>query len=98
MGLKNNCALRATISACFDNTGFHLATTYDAEDLVTVAGFIKAGLGVSILPQTPGLELEGLVWIPIAEEGWEWEIGLKWRKDRHLPAAAREFIDFIRQR
>ncbi|MFB5760415.1 LysR family transcriptional regulator [Paenibacillus medicaginis] len=98
VGLKNNCALRATISTCFDNTGFHLATTYDAEDLVTVAGFIKAGLGVSILPQTPGLELEGLVWIPIAEEGWEWEIGLKWRKDRYLPAAATEFIEFIRQR
>ncbi|MFM9277840.1 LysR family transcriptional regulator [Paenibacillus jiagnxiensis] len=98
VGLKNNCALRSTISTCFDNIGFHLATTYDAEDLVTVAGFIKAGLGVSILPQTPGLELEGLVWIPIAEEGWEWEIGLKWRKDRYLPAAAMEFIEFIRQR
>lgn len=97
VGLKKNCGLKATITARFENTGFQLASTYDAEDLVTVAGFIKAGLGVSVLPQTPGLMLEGLAWIPIAEEGWVWEIGLKWRKDRYLPAAAKAFIHFIEQ-
>ncbi|OKP85472.1 LysR family transcriptional regulator [Paenibacillus helianthi] len=98
VGLKKNCGLKATLHARFENTGFQLTSTYDAEDLVTVAGFIKAGLGVSVLPQTPGLMLEGLVWVPIAEEGWEWEIGLKWRKDRYLPAAVKPFIDFIEQR
>lgn len=94
VGLKRNCGLRATILSRFQNTGFHLASTYDAEDLITVAGFIKAGLGVSVLPRTLGLELDGLAWIPIQEEGWGWELGLKWKKDRYLSPAAKRFIEY----
>lgn len=95
VGLKNNCGLKATILSRFHSTGFTLASTYDAEDLITVAGFIKAGLGVSVLPKTMGLELDGLVWIPIQEEGWQWELGLKWRKDRYVSPAAKRFIDYV---
>ncbi|MEK3685243.1 LysR family transcriptional regulator [Paenibacillus sp. FSL R10-2736] len=97
VGLKTNCGLKATISSLFKNTHFELASTYEAEDLITVAGFIKAGLGVSVLPQTLGLMLDGLVWIPIEEEGWEWEVGLKWRHDRYLSPASRRFLDYIQQ-
>lgn len=96
VGLKNNCGLKATILSRFQSTGFTLASTYDAEDLITVAGFIKAGLGVSVLPKTMGLELDGLVWIPIQEDGWQWELGLKWRKDRYVSPAAKRFIDYVR--
>ncbi|MEC0236055.1 LysR family transcriptional regulator [Paenibacillus kribbensis] len=95
VGLKNNCGLKATITSRFENTGFMLSSTFDAEDLPTVAGFIKAGLGVSVLPKTFGLMLDGLVWVPIQEEGWEWEVGLKWRKDRYISPAAKRFIDYI---
>ncbi|SET27549.1 LysR family transcriptional regulator [Paenibacillus sp. NFR01] len=95
VGLKNNCGLKATLNARFQHTNFELASTYDAEDLITVAGFIKAGLGVSILPQTFGLMLEGLAWIPLEEQGWDWEIGLKWRKDRYLSPAAKRFIEYV---
>ncbi|WP_042160866.1 LysR family transcriptional regulator [Paenibacillus gorillae] len=95
IGLKNNCGLKATILSRFHETGFHLASTYDAEDLITVAGFIKAGLGVSVLPRTLGLMLDDLVWIPIADEGWNWEIGLKWRKDGFISPAAKRFMAFV---
>lgn len=95
VGLKNNCGLKSTILSRFQNTGFQPASTYDAEDLITVAGFVKANLGVSVLPQTLGLKLEGLVWIPIEEEGWHWELGLKWRKDRYVSPAAQRFIEYI---
>lgn len=95
VGLKKNCGLKATLPSRFKNTDFELASTYDAEDLITVAGFIKAGLEVSILPQTMGLLLESLVWIPIQEEGWEWGIGVKWRKDRYLSPVAKQLIDYI---
>jgi DNA-binding transcriptional LysR family regulator len=97
VGLKNNCGLKATILSRFENTGFILASTYDAEDLITVAGFIKAGLGVSVLPKTMGLMLDGLAWIPVAEEGWEWEIGLKWRRDNYLSPAAKRFIQYVEE-
>jgi DNA-binding transcriptional LysR family regulator len=98
VGLKTNCGLKATITSLFESTRFELASTYDAEDLLTVAGFIKAGLGVSVLPQTLGLMLEGLVWIPIEEEGWEWEVGLKWRRDHYLSPASKRFLEYINQK
>jgi DNA-binding transcriptional LysR family regulator len=95
VGLKNNCGLKATILSRFQHSGLTLASTYEAEDLATVAGFIKAGLGVSVLPKTLGLMLDGLVWIPITDDGWFWEIGLKWREDRYLSPAAKRFIEYV---
>lgn len=96
IGLKNNCGLKATILSRFQHTGFSMASTYDAEDLITVAGFIKAGLGVSVLPQTLGLMLDGLVWLPITDEGWMWEVGIKWRSNHYMPPAAARFIEHIK--
>ncbi|MEK8127577.1 LysR family transcriptional regulator [Paenibacillus filicis] len=93
--LKNNCGLRNSILSRVQNSSFTLDSAYDAEDLATVAGFIKAGLGVSVLPKTPGLMLEGLVWIPVLEEGWFWEVGLTWRKDRYMSPAAKRFVEYV---
>ncbi|SFJ13389.1 DNA-binding transcriptional regulator, LysR family [Paenibacillus sp. UNC496MF] len=98
VGLSKNCGLRDSIRARAASADFALASAYDAEDLITVAGFIKAGLGVSVLPRTPGLLLDGLVWIPIRDEDWQWELGLKWRRDRYLSPAAKRFIAFVRER
>ncbi|MEK4365755.1 LysR family transcriptional regulator [Paenibacillus sp. FSL M8-0212] len=95
IGLKNNCGLKATIISRFQHTGFFLASAYEAEDLITVAGFIKSGLGVSVLPKTLGLMLDELVWIPIIDEGWYWEIGLKWRDDHNISPAAKRFIEYV---
>ncbi|MBY9078810.1 LysR family transcriptional regulator [Paenibacillus sp. HN-1] len=96
IGMNKNCGLKQTLAARFENTSFELNAMYDAEDLITVAGFISAGLGVSVLPKMTGLQLDGISWLPIEEKGWMWEIGLKWRTDRYLPPAARGFLDFIR--
>jgi DNA-binding transcriptional LysR family regulator len=98
IGLKNNCGLKATILSRFRHTGFVLDSAYEAEDLITVAGFVKSNLGVSVLPQTMGLMLDELVWIPITNEGWHWEIGLRWREGRHISPAAKRFIAYIEQR
>ncbi len=68
IGLKNNCGLKETIMSRFQHTGFVLDSAYEAEDLITVAGFVKSGLGVSVLPKTLGLQLDGLVWVPIIDE------------------------------
>ncbi|ASA20144.1 LysR family transcriptional regulator [Paenibacillus donghaensis] len=95
ISLKNNCGLKATITARFQHTGFVLDSAYEAEDLITVAGFVKSNLGVSVLPKTMGLMLDELVWIPITDDGWYWEIGLKWREDRQISPAAKRFIAYV---
>ena len=64
IGLKNNCGLKATIMSRFQHTGFVLDSAYEAEDLITVAGFVKSNLGVSVLPKTMGFMLNELVLDP----------------------------------
>jgi DNA-binding transcriptional LysR family regulator len=62
---------------------------------MTVAGFVAAGLGLSILPKTSGLMLEGLVWLPIKDEGSICEIGLVKRQDKFLTPAAKRFSEYV---
>ncbi|WP_435164775.1 LysR family transcriptional regulator [Paenibacillus glycanilyticus] len=98
VGLKHNCSLKNSLLARVHHQNFTLAATYDAEDLQTVAGFVAAGLGVSVLPRTAGLNLEGIKWIPIAEEGWRWEVGLHLKKERFLSPATARFVAFIKEK
>ncbi|MBA2941115.1 LysR family transcriptional regulator [Paenibacillus sp. CGMCC 1.16610] len=98
VGLKHNCSLRDSLLTRVHHMNFTLASTYDAEDLPTVAGFVAAGLGVSVLPKTSGLHLEGLEWIPIQEEGWLWEVGLHIKKDRFLSPATQKFVSFLKEK
>lgn len=98
VGLKHNCSLRDSLLTRFHHLNFTLAAAYDAEDLPTVAGFVAAGLGISVLPRTAGLNLEGLKWIPIQEEGWLWEIGLHLKKERFLSPATQKFVRFMEDR
>ncbi|SFS65142.1 LysR family transcriptional regulator [Paenibacillus sp. BC26] len=98
VSLKHNCSLRDSLLSRFHQLNFTLASTYDAEDLHTVAGFVAAGLGISVLPKTAGLNIEGLRWINIQEEGWLWEIGLHLKKERFLSPATQRFVSFIEEK
>lgn len=97
IGLKNSCGLKATLESCFVRSGTVLTASYEAEDLTTVAGFVAAGLGISLMPRTAGLALEGLVWLPVEESGWIWEVGLQWRKEQYLSPAVESFIAFAKE-
>ncbi|MGO4108555.1 LysR family transcriptional regulator [Paenibacillus sp. YAF4_2] len=94
--VKHYCGLKSTLESCYSQVGFTPAVAYEAEDLMTVAGFVAAGLGLSILPKTSGLMLEGLVWLPIKDEGSICEIGLVKRQDRFLAPAAKRFSEYVK--
>lgn len=96
IGLKKSCALKALLEDCFHRFGATLHAIYEAEDLTTVAGFVAAGLGISMVPRTSGLSLGGLVWLPI-KENWIWEVGLQWREGRYVSPAVKKFIDYVKQ-
>ena len=98
VGLKHNCSLKNSLLAKVHYMNFTLASTYDAEDLQTVAGFVAAGLGISVLPKTAGLNIDGLSWIPIEEEGWRWEVGLQLKKERYLSPVTDLFVRFIKEK
>jgi DNA-binding transcriptional LysR family regulator len=93
--VKHYCGLKSTLEDCYSRVGFVPNVAYEAEDLMTVAGFVAAGLGLSILPKTSGLMLEGLVWLPIKDEGSICEIGLVKRQDKYLTPAAKRFLEYV---
>ncbi|MGF9911861.1 LysR family transcriptional regulator [Paenibacillus ehimensis] len=93
--VKHYCGLKSTLESCFSRIGFAPAVAYEAEDLMTVAGFVAAGLGLSILPKTNGLMLDGLVWLPIKDEGCICEIGLVKKRDKFLAPAAKRFSEYV---
>ncbi|QHW32723.1 LysR family transcriptional regulator [Paenibacillus rhizovicinus] len=98
VGLKQNCSLKDSLLARVHHMNFTLASTYDADDLPTVAGFVSAGLGVSVLPRTAGLELKGLQWIKIQDKGWIWEVGLQYKKNRFLSPATQRFVSYLKEK
>ncbi|WP_245772916.1 LysR family transcriptional regulator [Paenibacillus catalpae] len=93
--VKHYCGLKSTLESCFSRVGFEPAVAYEAEDLMTVAGFVVAGLGLSILPKTSGLMLDGLVWLPIKDEGSICEIGLVKKRDKFLAPSAKRFSEYV---
>jgi DNA-binding transcriptional LysR family regulator len=86
--------LRGTIDAISRAGLFVPHVKYTAEDLPTVAGFVAAGLGVSLLPQSRGLKLDGTRWIKVATPGCVCEVGIEWKEKRYLSPSARLFRDF----
>ncbi|MBB6669878.1 LysR family transcriptional regulator [Cohnella nanjingensis] len=95
IGLKNQCGLRLAMDRMFGKWGFDPLVAYEAEDLPTVAGFISAGLGISLLPRTAGVKLEGIEWVKLDAEDNEFEVGLEWKEKRYLSPAARLFRDHV---
>jgi DNA-binding transcriptional LysR family regulator len=93
--VKHNCGLKATLDTCFNRIGITPTTAYEAEDLMTVAGFVAAGLGISMLPKTNGLMLEGLAWLPIKDEGSYCEVGLLQKRGHYLSPAVKRFSDYV---
>ncbi|AFT99892.1 LysR family transcriptional regulator [Nocardia brasiliensis] len=82
--------------------------SFEASDLVTVAGLVAAGLGVGVLPEEdpgpanaprvagakPEARLAGPVLIPLADAGATREVGLVWSAATPASGAARRFRDF----
>jgi len=95
IGLKSDCGLKSSVDKLFADAGVTPNIQYVAEDLPTVAGFVSAGLGVSLLPRAEGLALDGLSWLAVDFDHNEFEVGIEWKEKRYLSPAARMFRDFV---
>ncbi len=95
IGLKNQCGMRMALDRMIARWGFEPHVVYEAEDLPTVAGFISAGLGVSLLPRTAGVKLDGISWVTLVAEDNVFEVGMEWKEKRYLSPAARLFRDEV---
>lgn len=93
IALKKGYALRKTTDEIFQNEGLKPVISFEGDEVATVAGFISAGLGYSILPY--GEEMDKMTKLRIEDASYERVIGMAVVKDRYLSPAAKLFHQFV---
>jgi LysR family transcriptional regulator, transcription activator of glutamate synthase operon len=103
VALRRGFPLRETLEQLCAGAGFAPDITLEADDLPTLTGLVRAGLGVTVLPAghlerrgTPvPPDPDGLRLVPIADDAARRSIGVVWPRDRRLLPAAAEFFDSV---
>ena len=97
--LRQDWQLRRISDALCESAGFEPHVVYEGEDLPSIAGFVAAGLGVSILPAMdadPGAPRPGAPHlVQLTNDGASRDIGLAWSSERRLLPAAERFRTFV---
>ena len=95
ISIKRGNSLRQMVDTLFESVGVSTNTTFSAEEMHTVAGFVGSGLGVSLIPNIKGLDQFNVKKLRISEPACFRKIGLSWVKSRYISPAANDFKDFL---
>lgn len=93
--MKKGYTLRKTANKLLATAGINPKITFEGDEVATVAGFVGAGLGVSLLPDDEDLNPNKIVKIHVEDMVCERIIGMAWIENRYLPPAAQKFQQFI---
>ena len=101
IAIKKGNSLRQLVDELFLEEGIELKTTFAAEEMHTVAGFVSAGMGISLIPNIKGLDHYKVKCLKVDPPRYR-SVGVSWAKNRYLPPAATEFkqylLDYFQQR
>jgi DNA-binding transcriptional LysR family regulator len=78
---------RIAIERAFDAVGRPRRVVAEVSDLRLVPDYVRAGLGIAVVPDLEIVRGPGLVWIPLAGAAVEWLVTLVWLAD-HKPSRA----------
>lgn len=95
IAVKPGYGLRTITDRLFNAAGVTPTISFEAEEVVSVAGFVAAGLGVTLLPRLPELHEDKLARIRVTDPECRRHIGLAWKKDGYLSPAAERFRAFL---
>ncbi|MFL0507294.1 LysR family transcriptional regulator [Ureibacillus sp. 179-F W5.1 NHS] len=95
ISIKRGNALRLIVDKFFKEAGITTNITFAAEEMHTVAGFVGAGLGVSLIPNVKGLNDYNVCKIRVSEPICERKIGVSWAANRYLSPAANQFKNYL---
>ncbi|WP_059050932.1 LysR family transcriptional regulator [Paenibacillus senegalimassiliensis] len=98
IALKPGYGLRTISEELFGLTGTRPAILLEGEEIMTVIGFVSAGLGVSLLPDIPHLSPTAAVRLEVDDERCRRTIGLAWRQGGVLSPAAERFRSYLLSR
>lgn len=75
--------------------GFTPHVAFEGEEVDTLRGLVAAGLGVALLPASPGDRFPGVTAVPVSEPRASRTLGLAWLADRPAPPPVAAFRDFL---
>lgn len=96
IAIKKGNSLRQLVDELFLEQGIVLNTTFAAEEMHTVAGFVGAGMGISVIPNIKGLDHYKVKRLKLNPPCYR-SVCVSWAKNRYLPPAASEFKQYLLQ-
>lgn len=93
--LKKGYALRMTVDELFEKANIQPNIMFEGEEAATAAGFVAAGLGISILPDLKGLDQSKITKIRVSWPECQRVIGIAWIKGRFVSPVAETFKQYV---
>lgn len=95
IALKPGYGTRTIQDRLFEQAGLQPAMMFEGEELVTLIGFVRANLGVALLPAVNGVLMDGIVRLGVDAAECTRTIGLAWNRSSYLSPVAIRFRDFL---
>jgi DNA-binding transcriptional LysR family regulator len=97
---REDFALHGHILDACRRAGFTPQVASESSQWDFMAAMVAADVGVALLPQTICRRLDPaqVTVLPLVEPEMRWDLALIWRRGRHLPPAARAFVEVVRGR
>lgn len=93
--MKEGFALRVTMDHIFEQVNITPNIVFEGEEAATIAGFVAAGLGVSILPDFKGLDQTNIAKVRISWPRFERIVGVSWIEGKYLSPVTENFKQYI---
>jgi DNA-binding transcriptional LysR family regulator len=95
ISIKSGNSLRQVVDSFFQQVGIEQTSTFAGEEMHTIAGFVGAGLGVSLIPNIKGLDQYNVKKLRVSYPECKRSVGVSWAKNRYLSPSATEFKKYL---
>jgi DNA-binding transcriptional LysR family regulator len=86
---------RRTVDRVFDNAGIQRRVQVEVPDVTAVPDYVRAGLGVAVVPNLEGAELPGVTRLPIAGKDLRWTLSAITMGGRRPSRAVTALLDLM---
>jgi DNA-binding transcriptional LysR family regulator len=97
---REDFALHGHILDACRRAGFSPKVAAESSQWDFMAAMVAADVGVALLPRTICRRLDpaAVKVLPLTDPELRWDLALVWKRARHLPPAARAFVEVVRRR
>ena len=95
IGFSRITEMRPIISGILADAGVAVNVTFESSEIDTMRSLVAGGLGLSILPRTPGRSDPGVVYVPF-DPPFARILGISWSESAQGATLARELVAALR--